>query len=71
MNPKMTVRDAAKFLNTSYRDIHKLLVDSDLPFSNIKSKGESFGTSYFNYSTAKHVFHVDRKPVAVAFAVAA
>jgi chromosome partitioning protein len=69
MNPKMTVRDAAKFLNTSYKEIHQLLVDSDLPFSYVKSKGESFGTSYFNYSTAKHVFNVDKKPVAVAFQI--
>lgn len=69
MNPKMTVKDAAKFLNVSYKQIHQLLLDGDLPFSQVKNKGESFGTSYFNYSTAKHIFHVDKRPVAVAFQI--
>jgi chromosome partitioning protein len=69
MNPKMTVRDAAKFLNTSYKEVYQLLLDADLPFSNVKSKSEPFGISYFNHSTAKHLFNIDRKPVAIAFQI--
>ncbi len=69
MNPKMTIRDAARFLNVSYKQINQLLLDSDLPFSNFKGKGQSFGTSYFNYSTAKHIFNIDKQPMAVAFQI--
>lgn len=69
MNPKMTIRDAARFLNVSHKQVNQLLLASDLPFSNFRGNGPSFGTNYFNYAAAKHIFNIDRQPMAVAFQI--
>jgi len=69
MNPKMTIRDAAKFLNTSHKQVNQLLLDSGLPFSNFRGNGQFVGTNYFNYSAAKHIFNIDKQPLTVAFQI--
>jgi chromosome partitioning protein len=73
MDPKMTVCDAAKFLKVSHKEVYQKLLSSDLPFANVKGKykekGQSFGASYFNYSTAKHIFNVNKRPIVVAFQI--
>lgn len=69
MDPKMTVRDAAKFLNISCKQAQQLLLNFDLPFSLTKNKADTFAANYFNYSTAKHLFKIDKKPLAIAFQI--
>ena len=69
MNPKITIRDAAKFLNLPIKDLHKILLESDLPFSCTHSKGKSPGVSYFTHSTAKHLFKLEKKQKIIAFQI--
>jgi len=63
MNPKMTSKDAADFLEISTRQVYKRLLQEDLPHTRIG------GCVYFGYSTARQLFRLPVKPKAVAFQI--
>jgi len=69
MTPKMTIRDAADFLGIAEVQVHKLLLDNDLPFSASQGKGRAIGLSHFSYSTAKKIFKLHQSPKAIAFQI--
>lgn len=63
MNPKMTAKDAALFLDTSAKRVYRQLMDLDLPFTKSQS------SVHFGFSTAKQLFKLDVKPKAIAFQI--
>lgn len=63
MNPKMTLKDAAHFLEISTKQAHKTLVDLELPFYKAQN------TVYFGHSTAKQLFKLEKEPTAIAFQI--
>lgn len=69
MIPKMTIRDAASFLGMSENQIHKMLLEYDLPFSYPQGKSKAAGLSYFGYATARKIFNINKPPKAIAFQI--
>lgn len=69
MTPKMTVRDAADFLQMPESQVHKLLLADDLGFAYAQGKTRTTATSYFGYNTARQLFKLHKLPKAVAFQI--
>ena len=63
MNPKMTAKDAAGFLGVSTKQVHKYLMQEQLPFAKSQS------SVHFGYATARKLFNLDSYPKAIAFQI--
>lgn len=63
MNPKITAKDAADFLEISARKLYKRLVDSDLPYQ------KTNGAIHFGYPIARQIFRLELKPKAISFQI--
>lgn len=60
MEPKMTVPDAADFLNITSQAVVKKLKSKDLPFNKVQNR------IYFGHSTARDIFNISIKPTIIA-----
>jgi chromosome partitioning protein len=60
MEPKMTVLDAAQFLNMTSQGIIKRMKSQNLDFKKIQNR------VYFGYSTAKQIFNIKIAPTVIA-----
>lgn len=63
MNPKMTDKDAAIFLDESEKQIQQNLKNSDLPYSRSQSH------YYFGFVAARQLFNLRVEPKAIAFQI--
>lgn len=63
MDPKINIKEAAEFLETSARQIYKTIQEYDLP--HIKQRG----TVYFGYPTAQHIFKIKQPAQAISFQI--